>query len=97
MKTSCCLFYKINISDFSRIFYIAFILATGTVYGQRNVTTQEFITRAVENGISEELAIQSVKDICHKLEYGTREEKYVAASQLAAIYSYVLLPIEDQL
>lgn len=84
-------------NNFSRQFFIAFLLESGTIYGQRNAYTSEFIRRSVENGIDETIARESVKTICKLLEYGTLEERYVASFQLAQIYGYELLPLNEQL
>jgi len=81
---------------FKRTFFIAFVLATGTIYGARNATTEEFIGKAIENGANEETARAYLFQICRLLEYGTQAEMYLAGQQLAALYGYTLLPIEEQ-
>lgn len=88
----------INISEteFSRTFYVAFILESGKAFREFNATTDEFITRQTDAGLSESTAKTNVKNICKLLEYGTRTEKYAAAQQLAGIYGYTLKPISQQ-
>ena len=87
-----------NLSDstFSRTFYIEFVLATGTIFGQRNAGTGEFITKMVDSGMTESSAKNAVENICKNLEYGTKQQKYGAAQQLAGSYGYTLKPIEEQ-
>jgi hypothetical protein len=87
-----------NLSDstFSRTFYIEFVLATGTVFGQRNASTDEFVVKMVGLGMSESSARNAVEAICKGLEYGTKQEKYAAAQQLAGSYGYTLKPLVEQ-
>lgn len=88
----------INLTDtgFSRVFYVAFVLESGKVFREFNASTNEFITRAVDTGIPEATAKTNVINICRLLEYGTKQEKYAAAQQLAAIYGYILKPLNEQ-
>lgn len=87
-----------NLSDstFNRVFYIEFVLSTGTVFGQRNASTEEFVVKMVALGLSESAARNAVENICKNLEYGTIQQKYGAAQQLAGSYGYTLKPIEEQ-
>lgn len=87
-----------NLSDstFSRTFYIEFVLATGTAYGQRNASTDEFVNKMMALGMAESAARNAVQNICKGLEYGTIPQKYAAAQQLAGSYGYTLKPIEQQ-
>lgn len=84
-------------SPFSKTFYIAFEQeGSSNRIGERNVTTGEFVIKMVLSGMPEEQANQMVKTLCSALEYGTREQRYQAAVQLAASYGHELLPIEQQ-
>lgn len=77
-------------------FFIEFLLATGTRFGQRNASTSEFAARAIEQGMTQEQASASVNQIVQGLIFGTTEQQYAAASALAGIYGYGLAPIEEQ-
>lgn len=83
-------------STFNRLFYIEFVLSTGSAYGQRNASTDEFVAKMVALGMSENAAKNAVLLICKNLEYGTIAEKYAAAQQLAGSYGYTLKPISEQ-
>jgi len=86
-----------NLSEeFSRTFYIAFVLNTGVLYGERNASTNEFIARMIQAGADEATAKANVFNICKNLEYGTKEQKYNAGNYLANAYGYELQPIENQ-
>ena len=86
-----------NLSEeFSRIFYIAFVLNTGVLYGEINASTNEFIARMIQAGADEATAKANVFNICKNLEYGTKEQKYNAGNYLANAYGYELQPIENQ-
>lgn len=87
-----------NLSDstFSRTFYIEFVLATGTSFGQRNASTDEFITKMISLGMTESSARNAVESICKNLEYGTIQQKYSAAQQIAGSYGYTLKPLDEQ-
>lgn len=86
-----------NLSEeFSRTFYIAFVLNTGVLYGERNASTDEFIARMIQAGADEATAKANVFNICKNLEYGTKEQKYNAGNYLANAYGYELQPIENQ-
>ena len=86
-----------NLSEeFSRTFYIAFVLNTGVLYGERNASTSEFIARMIQAGADEVTAKANVLNICKNLEYGTKEQKYNAGNYLANAYGYELQPIENQ-
>ena len=76
-----------NLSEeFSRTFYIAFVLNTGVLYGERNASTNEFIARMIQAGADEATAKANVFNICKNLEYGTKEQKYNAGNYLANAY-----------
>ena len=86
-----------NLSEeFSRTFYIAFVLNTGVLYGERNASTNEFIARMIQAGADEATAKANVFNICKNLEYGTKEQKYNAGNYLANAYGYELQAIENQ-
>lgn len=87
-----------NLSDstFNRTFYIEFVLSTGTTYGQRNASTDEFVSKMVTLGMTESAAKNAVESICKNLEYGTIPQKYSAAQQLAGSYGYTLKPLIEQ-
>lgn len=87
-----------NLSDstFNRVFYIEFVLATGTIFGQRNASTEEFVVKMVALGLTESAAKNAVENICKNLEYGTIQQKYGAAQQLAGSYGYTLKPLNEQ-
>ena len=58
-----------NLSEeFSRTFYIAFVLNTGVLYGERNASTNEFIARMIQAGADEATAKANVFNICKNLE-----------------------------
>lgn len=82
--------------DFRRDFYIVFELSTGDEYGARNSNTIDFAKKAINSGLSQEQANIAVKEICRKLEYGTIQDVYDAAQQLAGMYGYVLKPLNQQ-
>lgn len=84
-------------SNFKREFYIAFRIAESEkLYGERNATTEQFIERAIANGATPEEANVTVLNIVKTLEFGTTNEKYVAALGLASMYSHTLLPLAEQ-
>ena len=73
-------------------FYIEFLLATGTKFGQRNAKTSEFAARAIEQGMTQEQANASANQIVQGLIFGSQTQQYAAASALAGIYGYGLAP-----
>lgn len=77
-------------------FFIEFMLATGTRFGQRNVNTREFAAHAMAQGATQEQADASVSQIMQGLIFGTAQQQYTAAASLANIYGYGLAPIEEQ-
>lgn len=88
----------LNLSDstFNRTFYVAFIQESGKPFREFNTNTDEFIDRLVKAGASETLAKTNITTICRLLEYGTKQEKYAAAAQLAGNYGYTLKPLSEQ-
>lgn len=77
-------------------FFIEFLLATGTRFGQRNAKTSDFAERAVLAGATQEQADAAINQIVQGLVFGTAEQQYAAATGLASIYGYGLAPIEEQ-
>lgn len=82
--------------DVSRGFFIDFMLETGARYGSFNVTTKEFVSKAVAGGAAQEEGEAQILQIVQALEFGNDAQVYAAASALAGIYGYTLAPIEEQ-
>lgn len=91
---------NLNDSTFSKTMFLEFRAfntsdSTTKYIGQQNTTSEEIINKLVKL-MPKPQATALVKDIFRKLEYGTKQEKYQAASQLAGSYNYTLKPIEQQ-
>jgi hypothetical protein len=88
-----------NLSDstFYRQFYIDFKTSTVESYGGLNTDTGKMSSELSANmSIPLTTAKALILDICKKLEFGTIDEKYAAAGQLAGGYGYTLKPLSEQ-
>lgn len=97
---SCTVVNAINVAltdtSYNRTYHVVFWSKSGKQNSDLNAFTADFVKRKIDAGTPINTAQSQINNIIKLLEFGNRTEKYTAAAALASIYSFILLPINEQ-
>ncbi len=97
---SCTVVNAIDVSlsdtSYNRTYHVVFWSKSGKQNSSINAFTSDFVKKKIESGVPQNTAQTAINTIIQLLEFGSRIEKYNASVQLAAIYGYLLLPLNQQ-